>query len=167
MHGRDIASLDEVGRPSVTDEERFQLLSANASQNGRVIDLCDVNVILSQCSAPYLVAVQVQYRQHRAVCDWVQKFGRVPARSKRAGLGLSVSNHGQGDQIWVIEDCAESVGDGVTKLSTLVQATRCLGRSMRSDSTRERERFEEAPHALLVFALVGIDLRVHSFKETV
>jgi len=43
VHGRDIASLDEVGCPSVTDEERFELLATYASENGRVVDLCPVS----------------------------------------------------------------------------------------------------------------------------
>jgi hypothetical protein len=38
---------------------------------------------------------------------------------------------------------------------------------MRSNSTGERERFEKAPHTLLILALVRVDLGVDSLEETV
>jgi hypothetical protein len=59
VHGWDIASLDEVGRPSVTDEKRFELLVTYTGENGRVIDLGSISHILPPFSAPYLVAVQM------------------------------------------------------------------------------------------------------------
>ena len=91
----------------------------------------------------------------------------MPARSKGTSLRLTVSNHSQSDEIWVIKDRSESVRDRVTQLTTLVQATRCFGCGMRSNSTGERERFEKAPHTLLIFALVRVDLGVDSLEETV
>lgn len=44
----------------------------------------------------------------------------MPARSQGARLSLSVSDHCESDQIWVIKYRTKSVRDGVTKLSTFV-----------------------------------------------
>jgi hypothetical protein len=67
----------------------------------------------------------------------------------------------------VIEHCTESVRDGVAKLSTFVQATGGLRRSMGSNSAWEREVLEESPQALLVLALFRVYFGVYSFKETI
>jgi hypothetical protein len=49
VHRWDIAALDEIGCPSVTNEERFELLAAYASENRGVVDLCSISQILPQC----------------------------------------------------------------------------------------------------------------------
>lgn len=60
VHRRDIASLDKVRSPSVSDKERLKLLVADSSKESRVVDLCSISVIaLHSRSRQYLVAVQV------------------------------------------------------------------------------------------------------------
>jgi hypothetical protein len=61
------------------------------------------------CGIIDLVAIQVKNREDRTVGDWVEEFGAVPARSKRACLGLTISDHCDGNEVGVIEDCAKGV----------------------------------------------------------
>ena len=88
VHHRRIAALDEVRRVAVADEQRLQLLVADAREDRRVGDL---------------VAVEVQDRQHRAVAHRVEELVRVPRRRERPGLGLAVADDAGDDQVGVVE----------------------------------------------------------------
>ena len=52
MHLRRVGAFDEIGLVAIAHEQRFELLMADARQDGRIGDL---------------VAVQIEDRQHRAV----------------------------------------------------------------------------------------------------
>jgi hypothetical protein len=96
----------------VADEQRLQLLAADAGQERGVVDL---------------VAVEVQDRQHRPVADRVEELVAVPARGEGAGFGLAVPDHGEGDQVRVVEDRPVGVGDAVAQLAALVDAAGGFG----------------------------------------
>src|SRR5438046_1521341 len=71
VHSARVTAFDKVRCVPVADEQGLQFLVADAGEDGEVIDL---------------VAVKVQYRQHRAVGDWVEKLVAVPARGERTCL---------------------------------------------------------------------------------
>ena len=83
VHAARIAALDEIRCVAVADEQRLQLLMADAGQERRVIDL---------------VAVEVQDRQHGAVRDRVEELIAVPAGRERTGFSFAVAHHDQSDQ---------------------------------------------------------------------
>ena len=88
VHRGRIAALDEVRLVAVADEQRLQLLVADAREDGRVGDL---------------VAVEVQDRQHRAVAHRIDELVRVPRRRERSGLRLAVAHDAGDDQVGVVE----------------------------------------------------------------
>ena len=96
-----IAPFHKRRRVAVADEQRLQLLVADAGQEGRVIDL---------------VAVQVQDRQHRPVRDRVEELVAVPARGQRTRLRFPVTHHHERDQVRPIVDSPVSVRDAVAQL---------------------------------------------------
>ena len=149
VHLRGIAPLDEVRRVAVSDEQRLQLLVADAREDRRVGDL---------------VAVQVQDRQHRAVADRVEELVRVPCGGQRSGLRLAVADHAGDDQIGVVERHAVRVGEAVPEFPAFVNRAGRLGRDVAADVAGERELLEELPHAFNVLALVRVDLRVRAFE---
>jgi hypothetical protein len=63
VHGSILAFTNEVGCPTIANEESLELNLTDTSQNSGVIDL---------------VAVQVEYGKDSAIRDWVEKFRAVP-----------------------------------------------------------------------------------------
>jgi len=63
VHGLGVRTFDEIGGVAVAIEQVFQLLVADARQQGGVVDL---------------VAVEVEDGQHRAVADGVEELADVP-----------------------------------------------------------------------------------------
>ena len=123
----------------------LQLLVGHAAEHGGIADL---------------VPVQVQDRQHGAVALGVQEFIGLPAGGQGAGLGLAVAHGDRGDQVGVIEHRAEGVGDGIAQLAALVDGTGGFRRDVAGDAAGEGKLLEQAAHALLVPADVGVDLGV-------
>ena len=107
-----------------------------------------------------LVAVQVQDGQHGAVALGVQELVGLPAGGQRAGLSLAVAHRDRGDQVGVVKDSAEGMGDGVAQLAAFIDGARGLGRHVAGDAAREAELLEQPAHAFLVTADVGVDLAV-------
>lgn len=52
----------------------------------------------------------------------------------------------------------------VSKLSALVNTTRCLAAAMRTDSTREGELFEQRLQSMNILTNIGIELRICSLE---
>ena len=119
VHALGFIALHKIRGVPVADEQRLQLLVADAGQQRG------------------LVAVEVQHRQHRPVTDRVEELVAVPARGQGAGLGLAVAHHGQGDQVRVVVDRPVGVRDAVAQLAALVDAAGCLGRGVAADPARE------------------------------
>ena len=56
-----------------------------------------------------LEAIEVQNRQDDAVADGVEELVGVPRRGQRAGFGLTVADHGEDQQVGVVERGAVGV----------------------------------------------------------
>ena len=145
VHGHRLAALHEMRLPAAAGEEGFKLLVRDAGKDGGV---------------GYLIAVQVQYGQHGAVRFGVDELVQVPARGKRACLGLAVANHGGRDQPRVVRHGAEGVREGVAQLAALVDGARGLRRHMAGYAAGEGELLEEPLHALPVAGDVRIDFLI-------
>ncbi len=149
VHLFQIRPSDNVGCPAVALHELDQLVLGYTSEDGRIVDL---------------VAVQVQDRQDRAVCNWVEELVAVPARRQWTSLGLAITHDRQRNGLGVIEDCTKCMADGVSKFTALVNRAWSLWCHVAADATWEGELFEEALQALDVFALVGIRLAVDTLQ---
>ena len=145
VHGVDIVALNEIWFVAVATEQILQLQVADTGEDCRVVDL---------------VTVQVQYGKNSTVGDGIEELGAVPWGCQGTGLGLTITHHCQGNQVGVVEDSAEGVGDGVTQLTTLVNTAWCFRSGVRANSAREGELLEEPLHALLIFTHLRINLAI-------
>ena len=136
-------------RPAVATKQRVDFLVRNAREYRRIVDL---------------VAVQVQYRQHRAVAHRVQELVRVPCGCERAGLGFAVADDDGHEQVWIVEGRSERVRHAVAEFAALMDRSRRFGRAVTADAAWKRELLEELPQAFAVFALVGVDLGVGALE---
>jgi hypothetical protein len=64
----------------------------------------------------------------------------------------------------MVEDGAESVGDGVSELAAFVEGPGRLGSGVGTDASREGELLEESLHPALVLGDVGVDLGVDALE---
>ena len=141
-------ALDEIRRVTVAAKELIQLFVADPCQHAGTGDL---------------VAIQVQDRQHRAVCCRVQELVGVPACGQRPRFGFAVS-----------DDAARSDPDCRRPRHRRARAhnpvRRLRGSSRASPARRGSECHqgkrivEESLHSLFVRGDVGIDLAVRSFE---
>jgi len=134
---------------AVADEQRLQLLVADARENRGIGDL---------------VAVQIQDRQYRAVTRRIDKLVRMPRRSKRSGLGLPVAHHAGYNEVGTVERHAVRMGEAVPELAPFVDRTGGFRGHVRSDLTGKGKLLEEFLHPLCVFALVGINFGIGPFE---
>jgi hypothetical protein len=88
----------------------------------------------------------------------------MPGGRQRAGFGFAIAHHHCHQQIRVIKSGAKGVRDAVAEFTPLVNGTWSLRRAMAADAAGEGEFFEEGAHALLVFALIRIDLRIGALQ---
>ncbi len=142
-------TLDEIRCISVAPEEVIQFLVADPSEDAGIGDL---------------VAVEVENGEDSAVSDRVQKFIGVPGSGQGAGLGLAIAHHAGGQKVGVVEHGAKGVGQGVAQLAALVDGAGRFRGHMAGDPAGEGELFEQAFHALLVLAHVGVDLAVRTVQ---
>ena len=112
VHRHGVVALDKVGFPGAAQEEVLDLLVGHPAENRGVGDL---------------IAVQVQDGQHSAVALGVQELIGLPAGGQGAGLGLAVTHRDRGDQVGVVKDSAEGMGDGVAQLAAFIDGARGLG----------------------------------------
>ena len=94
MHELRVVAFDQVRRPSISLKEILEFLRGDTGQERGI---------------GYLVSVQMQDRQHRAIVHRVEKFVGVPTRGKCARLGLAISHHAGDNQVRIIERSAISV----------------------------------------------------------
>ena len=124
MDGGRLVALNEVRRVAVATKERVELLARDAREDG---------------GAGYLITVEVQDRQHRAVARGVEELVRVPRSCQRTGLRFAVPDNARDEQIGVVEGGTIGVRQGVAELTPLVHGSRRLGRMMAWNPARERE----------------------------
>ena len=152
MHGHRIVAFYEVRLPAASLEEAFDLFVRHTSEDGRVSDL---------------VTVQVQDRKNRTVIDRVQEFIGLPGGSKRAGLCLAVADGNRCDQVGVIENRTECMGNAVSELAAFVDGTGGLGSAVAGHAAREGEALKHLRHTRLIFADVRVDLAVAALQVAV
>src|SRR5689334_23111215 len=128
VHAGGIGAFDEVRLVSVTAEQGFELLMRDAGKNGRV---------------GYLVAVQMEHRQHRAVPSRIEKLVRVPGGRQRTGFRLAIADHNGHDQIRIVESSAIGVRHRISELAAFVDRTGCLRSAMATDPAWKRELLEQ------------------------
>ena len=149
MHDSRVASFDEIRRVTVADEQRFELLVADARQDRWIGDL---------------VAVEIQDRQHRTIADGIEELVRMPRGRERPGLGLAVTHDAGDDQIGIVERHAVGMRETVAKLAAFVDRAWRFWRDVAADVAREGELLEELLHPFRVLALVRIDFGVRPFE---
>ncbi len=89
-------AFHEERGPAAAAQQLVQFRAGNARQNRRVGNF---------------IAVEVKNREDRAVADRIEELVGVPGGRQRAGFGFSITNNTGGDEIGVIEDCAERVAE--------------------------------------------------------
>ena len=113
MHLHRIVALDEVRRVAVAAKQRFELVTGNAGKHG---------------GACYLVAVQMQDRQDRAVVHRIEKFVGMPAGGEWTGFRLAVA-HDAGDQeVGIVEGGTVGVRQAIAEFTAFIDGARGLRR---------------------------------------
>src|SRR5215470_8231346 len=103
-------------------------------------------------------------RQDRSIANGVQKLANVPGSCQGSGFRFTVSDHCGDDQFWIVESSATGVREHVSQLTTFMDRTGRLRRTVTADTAGERKLLEELVHSAFVFAFFGIDLGVRSLE---
>ena len=144
-----VGTFHKVWRPAVTAEQALHFLVADASQQGRVVDL---------------VSVEVKNRKDCAIANGVQELADVPGGRQRARFRFPVSDYSRDDQVGVVEGSAAGMREHVPEFASFMDRAWCFGSAVAADAARERELPEEFPQPGGVFALVGVDLGVGALQ---
>src|SRR4029453_18675953 len=88
----------------------------------------------------------------------------MPGGRKRPGFGFAIAYHHRHQQVRIIKGGAKSVRDAVPEFASLVDGAWGLRRAVTADAAWEGEFLKEGAHALLVLALIRIDLRVGALQ---
>src|SRR5579885_2814393 len=111
MHGFRLVTFDPIGLVAHPSKKLTELVVADASEYGGIVDL---------------VAVEMENRQHRPVADRIEKLVGMPACSKRLRLGFSIAHDAAEQQIGIIKRRAVRMGNGVAQLAAFVDWARSL-----------------------------------------
>ena len=149
VHVHRIVALEEVGLVAVTGHQTDDLLVGAPTQHRGAGDL---------------VAVQMQDRQHRAVSRGVQKMNPLPRARQWSRLGLAVADHGDHEEVGIVEGGAEGVNEHVAELAALVDRSRRRDAHVAGHAARRRELPEEPMHAGAVPGDARVHLRVRAFE---
>ena len=103
-------------------------------------------------------------RKYSTVCDRVQEFVGLPGCRQRTSLSFTITYNSSCNQIRVVKYSSESMSDGVTKLATFINGTRCFRCAVAWDSAWEGELFEHFLHTFLILADVRINFAVGTFQ---
>ena len=95
-----------------------------------------------------LRAVEVQHREHRAVVLRVEERDALPRALERAGLGLAVTDDGEGHEVGVVHHRAEGVHEHVAELATLVDRAGGRDRHVARDAAGRGELAEQPAYAV-------------------
>jgi hypothetical protein len=88
MHRIRLITFYKVRRPAAATDKLLQLLMLDAGRDGGVADL---------------IAVEMQDRQHGAVCNRVEKFVGLPGGRQGARLRLAVAHNAGDNEIGIVE----------------------------------------------------------------
>src|SRR6185437_8168926 len=126
-----------------------QFLGRDPRRDGRVCDF---------------IPVQMKNGQHFSIANRIQELVGMERAHKRAGFGFAVPDYDSNDQIRIIKRCPECVRHAITEFSALMDGSGSFWSGVAADAAWERELLKELAHAIDVFALVWVDLRVRSFE---
>jgi hypothetical protein len=99
-------ALNEIGLIAVALIKREQFFITGSRLNGW---------------ARYLVAVQVQDREHRPVTSRIQEFDSLPTSLKRTRLSLAVSHNADDKQVGVVQCGAQGVQQRIAEFAPFVK----------------------------------------------
>src|SRR5262245_24464800 len=88
----------------------------------------------------------------------------MPGGRQRPGFGFAIAHHHRHEQVRMIKGGAKGVRDAVPELAPLVDGAWGLRRAVTADATGKGKFLEEGAHALLILALIRIDLRVGALE---
>ena len=149
VHLLGIVPLHKAGFPAAAFEEHLGLLPGETGEYAGIGDL---------------EAVEVENGQHGTVGDGIQKLVGVPGGGQRTGLCLTVAHHAGSDEVGVVHDRTEGVGQRVAQFASVIDGAGGLGGGGTGDAAGERELLEELLHSLRILADVGIDLTVRAVQ---
>src|SRR5512143_548952 len=111
-----------------------------------------------------LKTIEMQDGEHSPVGYRIQELVRMPCCGEGSGLCLAVADHAGSNEIGIVEDSTERMGERIPELSSFVDGPWRLRGSMTRNATRERELLEELLHALGIPGYVGIKFAVRTFQ---
>ena len=152
VHQRGLVTRDEIGSPTITAQQLFQFLAADAGQDARVGNL---------------VTVEMQDRQHRAVGGRIEELVGVPRRGQRPGFRLAIAYHAGDDQIGIVEHRPERMAERIAELATLMDRTGRLRRDVAGNAAGKRKLQKQLLQSGFVLADVRIDLAVRALEVSV
>ena len=103
-------------------------------------------------------------RKYSTVSNRVQEFVGLPGCRQRTSLSFAIAYNSSCNQIRVVKYSSESMSDGVTKLATFINGTRCFRCAVAWNSAWEGELFEHFLHTFLILADVRINFAVGTFQ---
>ena len=112
MHRGRVVALDEVRRPTASAEKLLEFIVLDTRQNGRIA---------------YLVAIEMQDRQHGTVRHRIEELVGVPCGGQRAGFRLAVADDARYDQVRIVERGAEGMTEGIAELAAFVNGPGVVG----------------------------------------
>jgi hypothetical protein len=149
VHAGQVGALDLDHVVAVAFEKLTDLGRVLAAQHGRPGDLG---------------AVQVQDRQHRPVTLRVEERDTLPRALQGPGLGLTVTDHRDRQQVGVVHHRAERVDQHVTQLAALVDRAGRGHRHVAGDAAGAGELPEQPQQPRLVLADLRVDLAVGALQ---
>ena len=149
MHLHRIIAVDEVRRVAVAAKQRFELVTGNAGKHG---------------GACYLVAVQMQDRQDRAVMHRIEKFVRMPAGGEWTGFRLAIAHDASDQEVGIVEGGTIGERQAIAEFTAFIDGARSLRRNMTRNATGKRKLREQFFHPRFVLRDVRIELGVTTFE---
>src|SRR5687768_11880181 len=103
-----------------------------------------------QCGTRYLVAIEMQNWQHRAIMDWIKELVRVPGRCKRPGFSFAVAYDARHYHIRIVESRSKGVRKRIAQLPAFVNRAGRLRSGMTGNATRKGKLLGQPLHTSLV-----------------
>src|SRR5438093_1093660 len=143
---------DDVDVVTVAEEEAPYRLVRLTTEDGRAGDL---------------VSVQVEDGQHRTIPRRVEEVDALPRALEWPRFGLAISDHGDREEVRVVEDGPEGVHEDVAELAALVDGAGRRHAHVARHAARRRELAEEPLQAVGVPCDRGVDLAVGALEVRV
>ncbi len=152
VHRHRVIAFDEIRLPSAAVEEIRDFLVAHAGKNRRIRDL---------------VSIQMKNRKNRTVAHRIEEFVALPGSCQWTGFCLTVADGDSRNQVRIIENSAERMGDGVSELAAFIDGAGCLRSAVRRHAARERKLLEQLLHTRFILRNVRINLAVGAVEVVI